>query len=219
MFRRSFPSRLSPSGRLHPCTVNIGEVLTDCKPAPAVLRTRAGWRGGAVARLFRVGGRGLGLLILLAAPAACKREDEASLRDRLEPWFAVGETLAFTARRDCAAAAFRLVHAEIGAGVAVASSVPEMLRVRPGQRALAVDAPDLAPDAAMVAIVNADRPTGMAMRRAALEARACMAGPLEGTFRQTLLNPRAVLVWDGAGRTVLLLDRDAGLLVVAMGEG
>ena len=98
--------------------------------------------------------------------AACSRDDEAAMRARLSPWFGLGETLAFAARSDCAAAAFRLVHGGIGASMAVEASVPEMLRALPGRGAAAVDDPQLAPDTVMVEAANAERAIGMAMRRA-----------------------------------------------------
>jgi hypothetical protein len=148
---------------------------------------------------------------------ACARDDEAAMRARLSAWFGLGETLAFYARSDCAVAVFRLSHGGIGASVPVGTSVPEMLRALPGRAAAAVDDPDLAPDAAMVEIANAERPTGMAMRRASLEARACMDDRVESAFRRVLLNPRAILAYDPRERAVMLLDRESGLLFVAMG--
>lgn len=148
---------------------------------------------------------------------ACSRDDEAAMRARLSPWFGLGETLAFAARSDCAAAAFRLVHGGIGASMAVEASVPEMLRALPGRGAAAVDDPQLAPDTVMVEAANAERAIGMAMRRASLEARACMDDRVEGAFRQVLVNPRAILAYDPSERAVMLMDRDAGLLIVAMG--
>ena len=74
-------------------------------------------------------------------------------------------------------------------------------------------------DAALVAMANHHRETGMAMRRAGLEARACMDGQSESVFRHALDDGRTVLGWDGARRALILMMPGEGLLVVAMGEG
>ena len=163
--------------------------------------------------------RHIGFLALVSVliVAACSRDDEAAMRARLAPWFGIGDTLAFAARSDCAVAVFRLVHGAVGAGMVVETDVPAMLRALAGRGAAAVDDLRLAPDAAMVEAANADRATGMAMRRASLEAKACMDERVEAAFRQVLVDPRAVLAYDPAERAVILMDRDAAILLVAMG--
>ncbi|MCR9114818.1 MAG: hypothetical protein NXH84_16190 [Rhodobacteraceae bacterium] len=139
------------------------------------------------------------------------------MRDRLTPWFGLGETLAFAAGRDCAAAVFRVRHGAIGAGIAVEDSVRGMLRALPGRGVAAVDHVDLTPDAVMVEAVNTHRPSGMAMRRAVLEARPCMDAQVEGEFRRQLERPESVLAYDTGNGAIMLLDRKARVLVVAMG--
>ena len=67
----------------------------------------------------------------LVLTAACARDSEAGLRERLEQWFAVGDTVTFEARGDCLAAVFRLNSADVkaqglalsqeGVGVAMAA--------------------------------------------------------------------------------------------------
>jgi len=68
-------------------------------------------------------------------------------------------------------------------------------------------------------MANHDRATGMAMRRAGLEARACMDAQSESVFRHALDDGRTVMGWDGARGALMLLMPGEGLLVVAMGEG
>ena len=139
------------------------------------------------------------------------------MRARLDPWFALGETLAFAAERGCAAGAFRVVTTEIGAPVAVERNVADMLRALPGRGVAAVVDPQLSPDQAMVDAANTDRAPGMAMRRAALEAKDCMEGPIEAEFRRLLVRPGTVLAYEAGEGAVMLLDRDNRVLVVAMG--
>ena len=156
--------------------------------------------------------------VALATLGACAREDEAAMRARLEQWFRLGETAYFQARGDCVAGVFRLKAADVGAGMPVAGSVPEMLwALRAGRAAL--DDAGTAPDAALVQLANEERATGMAMRRAGLEARSCMDDGAEGAFRRALLSPEALLAYDSESGTVMVMDPGRNLLFAAMGEG
>ena len=60
------------------------------------------------------------------------------------------------------------------------------LRALSQRGAVALDNPEQAPDAALVELMNTDRPTGMVMRRAALEGRLCMNDETESAFRYAL---------------------------------
>jgi len=153
----------------------------------------------------------------LALLGACAREDEAAMRARMGQWFSVGETAFFHARGDCAAGIFRMTGPDIGAAMPVAGSVPELLWVLSRRGRAALEDGAQAPDTALVALANADRATGMAMRRAGLEARACMDDAAEGAFREALLAPGAVLAYDRDSGTVMLMDRGRGLLFAVMG--
>lgn len=156
--------------------------------------------------------------VALATLGACAREDEAAMRARLEQWFRLGETAYFEARGDCVAGVFRLKAADVGAAMPVTGSVPEMLWALREGRAL-LDDEGLAPDAALVALANAARSTGMAMRRAGLEARSCMDDGAEGAFRRALLSPESRLAYDSESGTVMVMDTGRSLLFAAMGEG
>ncbi|WP_417726135.1 hypothetical protein [Roseovarius sp.] len=157
------------------------------------------------------------LLALVALAAACARDAEAAQRARLEAWFALGETVEFSATMQCAAGLYRITDGRIKAAMPVVGSAPEMARVlaAQGRAAWAPHAQVL--DAAMVAMANADRPTGMAMRRAGLEARECMGAAGESAFHHMLEQSGAVLAWESGLGALILMDPASGLLVVAMG--
>ncbi|MFU8777571.1 MAG: hypothetical protein ACNA7M_07855 [Roseovarius sp.] len=158
-------------------------------------------------------------LAAMALLTACERDSEAAQRGRLGAWFALGETMAFAAKMHCAVGLYRVADGRIKAAMPLAGSAPEMARVL-GARGLAAWAvPGLAPDAAMVAMANVDRPTGMAMRRAGLEARACMDATSESAFHHMLGQPGAMLAWEVDTGALMLMDPGTGLLIVAMGEG
>ncbi|MBS4010971.1 MAG: hypothetical protein KGZ72_09480, partial [Roseovarius sp.] len=98
-------------------------------------------------------------------------------------------------------------------------SASEMARALAARGQAAWIAPGLAPDAAMVAMANFDRPIGMAMRRAGLEARACMEETSESAFHHILGQPGAVMAWEAHVGALMLMDPATGLLIVAIGAG
>jgi len=158
-------------------------------------------------------------LAALLVLAACARDEEAAQRAWLGQWFALGETLSFAATRSCAAGLYRVVTPEVKSALPVARDVVRMRREIAGRGAAALDVPGQAADKSLVAMANHDRATGMAMRRAGLEARACMDAQSESVFRHALDDGRTVMGWDGARGALMLLMPGEGLLVVAMGEG
>lgn len=161
--------------------------------------------------------RRVGPLLALATLAACAREDEAAMRARLEGWVSLGPTQYFSARADCAVGVFGLVSDAIGAAMPVAGSVEEMAHVLRRQGRAALDDPAQSPDGALIALANADRVAGYAMRRAALDGRACMDATAAAAFHAALTAPGAVLAWDGDSGTVMVIDRDARRFIAAVG--
>ena len=158
-------------------------------------------------------------LAVLVVLAGCAREDAAAQRDRLAQWFALGETISFNARRDCAVGLYEVVTPEVKSALPLMPDVVQMQRKIEEQGAAALDVSGQRADVAMVAMANHARPTGMAMRRAGLEARACMDARSEGVFRHALDHPGGVVAWDADSGMLVLMARDAGLLVAVQGDG
>jgi hypothetical protein len=158
------------------------------------------------------------LLALIALVAGCARDAEAAQRDRLMAWFAVGETVEFAARSDCAAGLYRLVNGRVKAALPVVDDPGEMRRALAQRGQAALRRAGQSPDQMMVDMANAERPIGMAMRRAGLEARPCMGQATQGAFRHLLETPDAVLAWDAERGALILMDPGSGLLMVAMGS-
>lgn len=158
-------------------------------------------------------------LAALSLVAACERDDEAAQRAWLGVWFALGETVSFNATRGCAVGVYRVVTGQVKSALPVTRDVVQMRREIVARGAAALDMPGQAADAGLVAMANHHRATGMAMRRAGLEAKACMDAQSESVFRHALDEARTVLAWDGARRALILMMPGEGLLVVAMGEG
>ncbi|MBZ8118978.1 hypothetical protein KUD11_09995 [Roseovarius sp. LXJ103] len=161
-------------------------------------------------------------VIFLAASAAmvlgaCQRAEEGELRAQVEGWLSVGETVSFASTRACAAAAYRLVDTQLKSAVRVVGDVPSAARMLAEGRVVAIDAPGLTPDAALLALIDADLGLGMRLRISGLEARACMDAGVEDAFFRALSKPGAVVILDPRERIVALVDREARLLIVAIG--
>lgn len=154
---------------------------------------------------------------MLAVLASCDRYSESEMRDRVARFLPVTQTLSFKAKLDCSAGAFRLKDASIGAEVSVATGLIGMLTMLNRRSIVALDDPQVSPDRAMVDAANFDRATGMAMRRAILEARACMDDQLSTEFGRLLSTPGAVLAFDREKTSVMIIDHDNLVVVVARG--
>ncbi len=158
-----------------------------------------------------------GLAVWLAG--ACARDDEAAMRARLMRWFSPGDTLAFKASSSCAAGLFELNDFNVKSAMPQVQTVPEMLSILKRRDAVALNDPTQPPDMALVELANAERATGMRMRKAALESRDCMDDRIQSAFSYALTDPRSVLAYDSTNEALMLLYPQAGVLVVAMGSG
>ncbi|MBE0454514.1 hypothetical protein [Roseovarius autotrophicus] len=163
--------------------------------------------------------RPLGAVLCLAALAACARDSEAAQRGRLATWVSLGQTLSFSARRDCAVGVYAVVTGAVKAALPLTDSAPAMRRALEARGVAALALAGQGGDAALLAITNHDRATGMAMRRAALEARACMDQAAEGRFRGALDTPGTIVGWDAGTRSLMLMRPDEGWLMLVQGEG
>ncbi len=164
--------------------------------------------------LWRVGA----LCAAVLALAGCKRTDEAQLRDLLAGWVPLGETVSFSATRGCAAGLFQLVGPRIASRMRIAGSVREAAIILKSHDQVAIIAPRLTPDQALLQLVEVDRSTGMKMRMAGLEGRACMDRAAEAAFAAALVNPAATLLMDRGTGVLALMDAEDGMLIAAMGS-
>jgi len=159
----------------------------------------------------------MSILVLVALVSACARDEEAAQRDRLEQWFSLGETVEFKAERDCAAGVYQVKSGLVKAAMPLTDNVGEMGRVLAVRGRVAMTRAGQSPDQSMVALANFERAFGMQMRRAGLEARACMGEITESAFRHAIVTTGATLAYDTESGALMLLEPRSGLLVVAMG--
>ncbi|MRU14271.1 hypothetical protein FDP25_02395 [Roseovarius sp. A21] len=165
---------------------------------------------------------GGGLLPILAVASAglvagCGPEDEPAMRDRLGQYFSLRDTVAYEARRPCVAGVFRLADDQVKAAMPVANGVGEMLALLAREDLALLKDRGHSPDAAFVTVMNVERARGMQMRRAGLEARACMDATIETAFRHALDGVGNMVAYDVKSGLLMLVDRRNRLLVVARG--
>ncbi|WP_113910526.1 hypothetical protein [Roseovarius dicentrarchi] len=170
----------------------------------AAPRARVAWRLGAICA---------GILAL----AGCKRTTEADLRDLLAGWVPLGETVSFNATRGCAAGLFQMVGPRIASRVRIAGSAREAAIILRSHDQVAIVAPRLTPDDALLDLVEVERNAGMKMRMAGLEGRACMDRETEAAFAAALVNPAAVILMDRGAGVLALMDTEDRLLIAALG--
>ena len=161
----------------------------------------------------------LGVLLGLAVLAACARMDEAGARQLLERWFWLGDNTYFNSTGECTAAAYDLRSADIKSALALDNNVRPALATMKRRGVLALSHPEGTPDEGFVAVMNADRQTGVALQEAAFSARACMDTPTEGVFRQLLSTPGAVLVFDREAGVMAVMDPKSQRVMLAGGAG
>ena len=99
----------------------------------------------------------------------------------------------------------------------IAGSVREAAIILKTYDQVAIIAPRLTPDEALLELVEIERSTGMKMRMAGLEGRACMDRAAEAAFAAALVNPTATLMIDRSTGVLALMDAEDGLLIAAMG--
>lgn len=179
--------------RAHPSRAGDGPLLM-----------RSTWRLGA-------------LCLAVLVSAGCKRTDEAALRTLLAEWVPLGDTVSFRAARGCAAGVFELVGTHMSSRLRVAQDAREAAMILKSRDQVAIDARRTSPDAALLALIEAERGIGMRMRIVGLEARECMDTDAEGHFAAALVDPRAVLLIDGAAGVLALMDPQDRVLIAVMG--
>ncbi len=163
--------------------------------------------------------RCLAPLVLMVGLAGCARDDEDAQRERLMAWVSLGETVAFEAGPRCAVGVYELVTPDVKSALPLTDSMGAMRRAIAARGAAAVRLPGQGGDAVLVAMVNHHRETGMAMRRAALEARPCMDATAEGAVRQALERPGTIVAWDADAGMLALMAPGAGRIVTMTGGG
>ena len=155
----------------------------------------------------------------LALLAACAQMSEAEARAALARWFVPGDSLYFKSKSTCTAAVYSLRSGAVRSALPVLGNVTDALEQMRARGVLGMGHPDGTADEAFVAVMNADRATGVALQNAAVGARSCMDDTTQGIFNQLLTTRGAVLAFDPDTGLVAIMDPGTGLVVLAGGPG
>ncbi|PIE13899.1 MAG: hypothetical protein CSA70_04100 [Rhodobacterales bacterium] len=164
---------------------------------------------------IRQAGLALGLAGM-AALAGCDRHDETGARSLAAQWFDLGETVYFNSHSACTAAVFRAKSGALKAQMPLFSSV-EAVMANGRQNAFALSVDGMTADQMFIDVMNADRPTGVAMQAAGLEARNCMDEATRTAFYNALRTEGGVVVFSREAGAFAVLDPQSGLVVLTSG--
>ncbi len=159
------------------------------------------------------------LIVALVLLTACARLSEAEARAVLAQWFVPGDNLYFKAKSRCVAAVYALRSGAVKSALPVAGNVEAALERMRARGVLGLAHAQGTPDEAFVAVMNADRATGVALQGAMVQARECMDETTEGMFNQVLTARGAVLAFDPQSGLAAVMAPDGGLVVLAGGAG
>ena len=170
-------------------------------------------------RHIRGGRAGLALgLAALMTLTSCARHTEDAARALVSQWFELGETLYFESKSKCTAAVYRVRTGDVKSRVPLFASVDAVSANGQQDRAFALTVPDTSADALFIQLMNADRPTGVAIQAAGIEARNCMTEKARNTFYAALTVQPSVLVFSPGDGAFAVLDPLRHLVVLTSGD-
>lgn len=146
------------------------------------------------------------LALATLALTACDRHSEDEARALAAHWFDIGETLHFASQRHCTAAVFRAQSGEVKSRVPLFASAEAVIGNGAQAGIFAISASDSSVDVLFLALMNADRPTGLALRETGLAARPCMTEATRQAFHSALTVSPSVLVYSAPDGAFAVLD-------------
>lgn len=162
--------------------------------------------------------RHLSLLMFCALSlSACSRHGENEVRTLLDRWFALGEQVYFQSAFRCTAAVFDLRSTEPKSALRIENEMTRGLRILERTGIMALSLEGESPDQVFLAIMNANRNIGVPVQVAAVLSRDCMDLTTEGVFHAALTNTNSLFVWHGDEASIIILDPDQKVVVLASG--
>ncbi|WP_137700180.1 hypothetical protein [Marimonas lutisalis] len=149
---------------------------------------------------------------------ACDRHSEAEAKALASQWFELGETLYFNSQRGCTAAVYRARTGEVKSRVPLFSSVGAVFASAAQDRAFALSVPDTSADALFLEIMNADRPTGVAVQAIGVGGKPCMNDEARAAFYAALTAAPSVMVFSRADGAFAVLDPVRRTVVLTSGD-
>lgn len=149
----------------------------------------------------------IAVVVALWALTGCALDREDALRGALGEWLPLAETRYFYSHSTCTAAVFGLRGLHPGSRVARASSMDEALRLLNKGRVVWFDLPGQSPNTISEKVMSSDLGRGLGLLSNAVgPAQRCMENALGRHFYRILTTPEAQLIFDPAGKAVILIS-------------
>lgn len=164
---------------------------------------------------------GVGFFAALAALltlGACDRHSEEEAHALMAGWFDLGETLYFESRMGCTAAIYRVKSGDVKSRVPLFSSVEAVVASNRLQHPFALSVRGKTADVLFIDLMNADRPTGVAIQAAGVNARNCMNERARNTFYAALNADPSTVVFSRSVSAFAVLDPVRGVVMLTSGE-
>lgn len=162
--------------------------------------------------------RGILALAGIVMLSGCERHSEAEARALLAGWVDLGETLYFQSQRECTAAVFRVKSADIKSRVPVYDSAEAAVYSGGKQRPFAITAKGKSADQVFIDLMNADRPTGVAVQSVGLVAKPCMSNKASNTFYAALKADPSTVIFSYEDAAFAVLNPVRGVVVLTSGD-
>ena len=153
----------------------------------------------------------------LLAVAGCDRHSEDDARALLSGWFDLGDTLYFESQRGCTAGVFRVKTMDVKSRVPLFDDAQAVVMNGKQDGPFALSVPGVTADKLFIELMNAHRPTGVAIQAAGLEAKPCMNQKASNSFYAALLADPSVVVFSRPDATFAVLDPLRGIVVLTSG--
>ncbi|MCF3594515.1 hypothetical protein LZG00_10930 [Rhodobacteraceae bacterium LMO-12] len=155
-----------------------------------------------------------GLLTL----GACDRHSEDEAHALMAGWFDLGETLYFESQSGCTAAIYRVKSGDVKSRVPLFDSVAAVVASDRLQKPFAISVRGKTADALFIDLMNADRPTGVAIQAAGINARDCMNERARNTFHAALNADPSIVVFSVSETAFAVLDPVRGVVMLTSGD-
>lgn len=137
--------------------------------------------------------------------AGCTLDEEQTVRDRLDTWLSLKETVYFESKSDCTAGLFRTAYPDIKSAAARVTSVGEGLTVLSTGQPVAFAVPDLSPAEVSEGITSVNLPEGVGVITSGLGGRKCMDETMIRRFAAALTAPDAIMIFDTTENALAIL--------------
>lgn len=156
-------------------------------------------------------------IICFAALSGCARHAEDDLRQLLNRWFSLGDTVYFQSKVRCTAAVFELRVSEVKSALRLETEIRRGLFTLERTGIMALTLPDQSPDQVLLSVIEADPKVGAPVQNAAVFGRDCMDQEAEGAFHAAITGVESLLVWLPDEAALVLFDPVNRRVVLASG--